>query len=245
LNDPADFYTGLVAELYAPLRGDTPDPALYERFVRRHGEPALELACGDGDPLLDLRALGLDVHGLDASQDMLDRCRARAAARGLEVTLFHQRIEAMSLPSRYRSIFLAGASFNLLPDDAAAAEGLRAIARHLEPGGTALIPLFVPRPGKPGIFRTERLEDGTEIRCGVVDVRHDTRTRTQRTLLRYERLKPGQAAEALERDWLIHWHERDGFAALCEAAGLEIVRTYEGGEERGGWSVLVRRRAPM
>src|SRR6478735_4388662 len=48
--DPADFYTGLVAELYAPLRSGTPDADRYVRFVREHGEPALELGCGDGDP---------------------------------------------------------------------------------------------------------------------------------------------------------------------------------------------------
>jgi hypothetical protein len=241
LDDPADFYTGLVAELYAPLRGDTPDQALYERFVRRHGEPGLELACGDGDPLLDLRAAGLDVHGLDSSLDMLDRCRARAAERGLEVTLFHQRIEAMALPSRYRSIFLAGASFNLLPDDAATLGGLKAIARHLETDGIALVPLFIPRAPKPGPLRTKQLADGTEIRCSVVGVQRDPATRTQRTLLRYERVAPGRAAESVERDWLIHWHERDGFAALCRAAGLEIVRTWDGVEEHGGWSVLLRR----
>jgi cytosine/adenosine deaminase-related metal-dependent hydrolase len=89
--DPASFYTGLVAELYAPLRSETPDPLPYERFVRRYGEPALELACGDGDPLLDLVGQGLDVHGLDSSMDMLARCRARAAERGLHVTLHHQQ----------------------------------------------------------------------------------------------------------------------------------------------------------
>ena len=54
-NDPADFYTGLVADLYTPLKSSHTDPQAYIDFVKRHGEPALELGCGDGDPLLDLR----------------------------------------------------------------------------------------------------------------------------------------------------------------------------------------------
>ncbi|MFM7617915.1 MAG: SAM-dependent methyltransferase, partial [Actinomycetes bacterium] len=54
--EPADFYTGLVADLYAPLRSVVPDPDPYARFIARTGTPALELGCGDGDPLLDLRA---------------------------------------------------------------------------------------------------------------------------------------------------------------------------------------------
>ena len=75
-----------------------PIPRPYIRFVRRSGEPALELGCGDGDPLLDLRARGLDVEGLDSSPDMLARCRANAAARGLVVTLHESPMESMELP---------------------------------------------------------------------------------------------------------------------------------------------------
>ena len=117
MSDPADFYTGLVAELYAPLRSFTSDPSEYAAFVRSSGEPALELGCGDGDPLLDLVALGLDVDGVDSSADMLDRLRASADARGLSVMVHQQRMEDLDLPRRYRSIYLAGATFTLLPDD--------------------------------------------------------------------------------------------------------------------------------
>ena len=97
MTDPADFYTGLVAELYAPLRSFTSDPGEYAAFVASSGEPALELGCGDGDPLLDLRALGLDVDGVDSSADMLDRLRATAALRGLSVTCRAARVSLCGL----------------------------------------------------------------------------------------------------------------------------------------------------
>ena len=95
--DPGEFYTGLVAELYRPLRSAISDPEPYARFIERYGEPALELGCGDGDPMLDLVARGLDVEGLDASPDMLDRCRHRARAAGVAVTLHQQSIQRMDL----------------------------------------------------------------------------------------------------------------------------------------------------
>ncbi|MEO8908508.1 MAG: class I SAM-dependent methyltransferase, partial [Microbacteriaceae bacterium] len=128
----------------------TSDPAPYERFVRRVGGPALELGCGDGDPLLDLVAAGLDVEGLDASSDMLERCRQAADQRGLDVTLHLATMQDMDLGRRYHSIYLAGATFNLLDDDATAGASLRRIAAHLEPDGVALIPLMLPVPTPPG-----------------------------------------------------------------------------------------------
>jgi hypothetical protein len=48
--EPADFHTGIVAELYEPLKSTTQDPEPYARFVEEFGEPALELGCGDGEP---------------------------------------------------------------------------------------------------------------------------------------------------------------------------------------------------
>ena len=67
-----------------------PRPGAVRRLrppLRRPGPRGL--GCGDGDPLLALRAEGLDVEGLDSSADMLDRCRVRADAAGLDVVLHH------------------------------------------------------------------------------------------------------------------------------------------------------------
>ena len=104
--EPSHFYTGLVADLYAPLRGhvyDDPEPWL--RFITEVGEPALELGCGDGDPLLALRQRGIDVEGVDSSPDMITRCKAAATAAGLSVTLYCQPMEDLALDRRYRSAF--------------------------------------------------------------------------------------------------------------------------------------------
>ncbi|HEX7133607.1 MAG TPA: class I SAM-dependent methyltransferase [Iamia sp.] len=212
--DPADFYTGLVARLYAPLRSVDPDPAPYAAFIAAVGQPALELGCGDGDPLLDLAAQGLDVEGLDSSADMLDRARQRAAERDLAVTLHHAPMEAMDLGRRYGSIFLAGPTFNLVLDDDLVATALRRIHDHLEPGGAALIPLFVPED------ETDRVGEVTEsgsMRVTRLGCERDEEARTQTVVLRYE-----DGDEAVERPWTLHWHTQDQFRALAEAAGLEV-----------------------
>ncbi len=86
------------------------------------------------------------MEGLDSSGDMLSRCRNRAAERGLSVTLHEASMEQMELRRRYRSIYLAGPTFNLLPDDDTAWRALARIRAHLDADGSALVPLFVPPP---------------------------------------------------------------------------------------------------
>jgi Methyltransferase domain len=223
---PRDFYTGLVADTYRYLRSAPVDPAPYERFVRRVGEPALELGCGDGDPLLDLVASGLDVEGLDASSDMLDRCRRRAAQRGLDVTLHLAGMEDMDVGRRYRSIYLAGATFNLLVDDATAGAALGRIAAHLTAHGVALVPLTIPTPTPPtvlGEFREHVTEDGATMRVAVVAEERDEARRLQVAHLRYESAHGAEAVDSTERPWILHWHTQPDFHALADAAGLSVV----------------------
>ena len=140
---PAQFYTGLVADLYEPLASNHARAEDYVAFLEHSGTPALELACGSGLPLVELVERGYEVEGLDASQDMLDRCYARAADRDVDVTLHLAEMQSFSLSRRYQSIFLAGASFTLLATDEDAASALTRIYAHLEAGGSALIPLEI------------------------------------------------------------------------------------------------------
>lgn len=231
--EPADFYTGLVAELYRHLRSETFDPAPYARFIERSGEPALELGCGDGDPMLDLLAKGLDVEGLDSSADMLDRFADAAAARGLDATLHHATFQSMDLRKQYRSIFLAGATFNLLPDDAAVSTALERIAAHLHPEGAVLIPLFKPQlPAESAIGKaTEHVTaDGCIMRVTVLDIARDETARNLITELRYERIK-GDDRQVTERSWQLHWIEQDDFAAMAANAGL-ATRSVRGADSR-------------
>lgn len=221
----ADFYTGIVVDAYARLKSARFDPEPYVDFVLRTGQPGLEIGCGDGDPLLDLVRRGLDVEGLDSSGDMLERCRINAVALGLDVTLHHQKMERMSLPRRYRSIYLAGPTFNLLPDDHVALQALRAIREHLTDDGAALIPLWIPDPTPPGDLGLtwEAIEDdGTTLRYTPLAESYDRELRVRTTTTLYERVTP-TATERVEREWILHWHNVSSFRSLCNEAGLRIT----------------------
>lgn len=229
--DPADFYTGIVAELYGPLKSFSQNPEPYADFIQQAGAPALELGCGDGDPLLELRRRDLDVDGVDSSADMLKRLRRRADEQGIRATVFQQRMEALNLPRRYRAIFLAGPTFTLLPDDATALAALRGIRAHLAEGGTALVPLFIPSPTPAeqiGWVRTAAAPDGAELRVSVAAEQRDETARTQKTLLRYER-HHGSDSTIEERPWVMHWYAREQFEKLATSVGLAVTAVTDSG----------------
>jgi trans-aconitate methyltransferase len=222
--DPADFYTGIVVDVYGPLRGSVPDPRTSARFISRWGEPALELGCGDGVPMLTLRAEGLDVHGLDSSADMLAKLRRTATERGLDVTVHHSTIEQMDLGTTFRSIFLAGPTFNLIVDDSTAHAALGRIRDHLDPAGAALIPLFIPDPvPERHLHRTrEHVDDrGRTLRVTATSTDRDDASRLQTTVLRYE-IVDGDDHQIVERPWVLHWHTVPSFRALAADVGLDV-----------------------
>ena len=224
--DPAQFYTGLIAELYEPLAGNPTQPDDYVPFLEASGSPALELACGSGTPMLELIGRGYEIEGVDSSPDMLARCRHRAEDLGIEVVLHEQEMQQLELPRRYRAIFLAGASFTLLPDDAAARETLRRMHHHLVPGGSVLIPLSQVAPGPvherlPGApARVVTGPDGGRLSVEKRSVAVDRGERTVRVLLRYERTAPGGEAERVEREWQTRWWSQALFRALLAEAGF-------------------------
>lgn len=218
------FYTGLVADLYSPLKSTSFAPAHYSELIARYGEPALELGCGDGDPLLDLRGEGLDVDGLDSSPDMIERLHQRAEERNLDVTAWVATMQDIHSPRKYTTVFLAGPTFNLLPDDAAMAQALASIHRALDDGGTAVVPLFVPEPVPPEqIGVPVRQETATGwMGWQVVAAVRDEESRTQTQTLKYER-EVGGAHDQIQRDWIIHWIDVTDFSAAAGRAGLETV----------------------
>jgi SAM-dependent methyltransferase len=222
---PNQFYTGLIASAYAPLRGNVAPSEPYERFVRRYGEPGLEIGCGHGEPLLDLIAAGLEVVGVDSSADMVALCEAAAKTRGVKVTVICSRVEAMVLKKSFRSIYFAGPTFQLLIDDGTPQAALRQMAAHLAPEGRILVPLFTPSPADPKSFGTwrEHVEaHGEVVAFTTVSQSYRVNERRVDTILRYRRGAASSPSESVERTWSLRWYTDGEFEAMAEGAGLTV-----------------------
>lgn len=135
------------------------------------------------------------------------RCRQRAEQRALDVVLHHQAMETMDLGRTYRSIYLAGPTFNRLEHDVAATAALHRIRAHFTPGGPALVPLFIPErppPDEVGRPRTHETDDGTVMRFTVLAVERDDSTCDQVSHVRHELVSESENLVE-ERLWRLHW----------------------------------------
>ena len=241
-NDPAQFYTGLVADAYAALRGTVSPVDPYLRFVKRFGTPALEIGCGHGEPLLDLVAQGLEVVGLDSSADMLANCGAEALRRGLTVDLVCQPMETMQLNREFAAIYFAGPTFQLVIDLDAAADALTRIASHLAPSGRALIPLFVPDPIDErmiGRWKEHVTEVGDTLAVRTLSQSSRPDERRIDTVLESRRGTVDSPTEVVTRTWSLRWYGEGEFETLSTGAGLAVDAVRDHGAF--GRSLILRR----
>lgn len=140
-------YEGLATLHWAALDeggpGQREDLARMRRAIDRFGQPALEVGCGAGRLLLELRAQGYEVDGCDLSLDMLNLCKDAARLRRFDVDLYWQAMQELDLPRRYSSILVPCGAFMHLVERAEALEALRRFRAHLLPGGALVLDLHL------------------------------------------------------------------------------------------------------
>ena len=141
---PKTWHYGLIARWWAEFNEPDPDElAFYRSCIERYGEPALDLACGTGRLLLPLLAAGLDVDGIDLSEDMLALAREAAERQGLEPRLLRQAMGELDLPRRYRTVYICD-SFGIGGRRADDREMLRRVHGALEAGGALIFSHDLP-----------------------------------------------------------------------------------------------------
>lgn len=225
MNDPAEFYTGLVAELYEPLAGGISASKRFIQFVEQHGDPALEICCGTGLPLLDLIEAGLDVEGMDASKDMLEICAKKASERGVLVTLHQAKMQDFKIPRKFRCTYIANGSITLLSNDDDLRQTFKAIKDCLDPDGVVLFDLDVPNVDglRPYIGKfKEAQHEGCRIRVGMTEMDWHEEDQKLIIMLRYERISQSGEMESVDRSWERKIWSLDRFSELLVESGFNI-----------------------
>jgi SAM-dependent methyltransferase len=137
-------YGDRIADVYDSLYGDALDTesAVETLAELARGGPVLELAIGTGRLALPLAERGLEVHGVDASERMVEKLRAKPGGEAIRVTIGD--FADVPVEGSYRLVFVA---FNTLFALLTQEDQLRCfanVAHHLTDDGAFVVEAFFP-----------------------------------------------------------------------------------------------------
>jgi SAM-dependent methyltransferase len=144
---PEDYFGERVAERYDEWSADMFDPAVVDPAVDflvelGRGGAALELGVGTGRIALPLAERGVPVHGIDLSEAMVARLRAKPGGEQIGVTIGD--FATTTVDGEFSVAYLVfNTILNLTTQDAQVA-CFRNVAAHLEPAGCFVIEVVVP-----------------------------------------------------------------------------------------------------
>lgn len=134
----------VAAQTYAQWRATTlgtitervETSVVFDLAGRLRGKRVLDVGTGDGTYAIEAAERGAIVTALDLEQEMLDAARARAAARGVEVTLQQGRAEQLPFEDASFDLVIAVTVLCFVPD---AQRAVGEMARVLVPGGRVVL----------------------------------------------------------------------------------------------------------
>lgn len=141
---PADWYRPLAAHLrgaylrYAFTKGTASEvDFLMEELMLSSGMRLLDVGCGPGRHALEFARRGLEVVGVDISDDFTEIARAQASKEGLPASFFVQDAHSLPFGEEFdATVSLCEGAFGLGLDDL---EILRSMARACLAGGRVAV----------------------------------------------------------------------------------------------------------
>jgi SAM-dependent methyltransferase len=226
-----------LARLYDvfPFNDDLP---LYLNLARRQGPRVLEVACGSGRVLVPLVRAGFGVTGIDASPHMLALTREKLDAEGLDADLLQADMRSFRLErTDFDLAVVAVKSLCYLTEVEDQLECLRAIHKHLRPGGVLAMDLMNPRlewiSAPKGTLHDDLLQHVPErgITLSRVESVVSTDLARQVRVIRsiYETIDDhGRVIDKRFVEWPYRWLYRFEEEHLLVRAGFEIEGVYGG-----------------
>jgi SAM-dependent methyltransferase len=137
-----ETYGQRIAEVYDQWYAGYDEAAVALLAELARGGLALELGIGTGRVALPLRQAGVAVHGLDASEAMVARLRAKPGGADVPVTLGN--FAHVAVQERFALIYVMFNTLFALLTQAEQVRCFRNVAEHLLPDGVFVVEAFVP-----------------------------------------------------------------------------------------------------
>jgi HD superfamily phosphodiesterase len=164
------YFDERVAARYDESEAGMFDPAVVEPVVDVLAElagsgRALELGIGTGRIALPLAHRGVPVHGIELSNAMVARLRAKPGGEEIGVTI--GSFATTRVDGTFSVVYLVFNTIMNLTTQAAQVACFRNAAAHLEPGGCFVIEVGVPELQRLPPGETMRVFDASETHWGI------------------------------------------------------------------------------
>jgi SAM-dependent methyltransferase len=149
VTEPTNYFDEPVAEHYDEASDAMFDAAVIDPVVDVLAEMAgsgraLELGIGTGRIALPLAARGIEVHGIDLSEAMVGRLRAKPGGAAIPVTIGDFTTAVAGERGSFRLAYLVFNTIMNVTSQAGQVDVFRNVANHLEPGGRFVIETGIP-----------------------------------------------------------------------------------------------------
>ncbi len=124
------------------------------------GGRALELGIGTGEFALPLVARGVEVHGIDVSEAMVEQLRAKEGGAGVPVTIGD--FADVEVEGTFSLIYVINNTLFMLTEQEEQVRCFANAAAHLDESGVLLVDAFVPD--------VTRFDRGQEVRARLPDL---------------------------------------------------------------------------
>jgi SAM-dependent methyltransferase len=246
--DPASSpneYHRLFAEVYdlLPRAQRRADREFYLSYARRARGPVLELGCGTGRILIPLAEAGFHVTGLERSPAMRARCRAKLASlpadvrRRLQVARGDMR--RFRLRRRFALVIIPYRGFHhlLRAEDQMAC--LRAVRRHLLPGGVLLLDLFcvgasstAPAGSARELLPETKLHDGRRVRLTLGEEHTDWVRQNSEQEMIFRVRHPAGGRQIVRSKFSLRLFSRFEVEHLLARCGFRVTNRFGGFDKR-------------
>ncbi len=225
-----------LARLYdVDLAEDPGDVDLYLALAARTGGPILEIASGSGRIAIPLAEAGYEVTAVDLDPAMLGR--AGKAVEGADsavrarLTLVEADLVGLRLPggARFRLAVMALNSILLLATRDRQLDALQTMARHLEPGGLAVVDAWVPSAdelarydGRMGLEYVRADPETGILVTKMAAAQHEAATGHVQLKVIYEEGEQGGPPRRWIREDRLRLLNAEDLRSLAESADLDV-----------------------
>ena len=133
------------AQIYDGFNTQLDDLEFYKKFFHSHKiKKVLELCCGTGRLTIPLHEAGINIHGIDLCQSMLDEAIKKARDKKYQIKLINEDMRTFTINDTFDAIFIPFNSIHHLYLNEDLFKTLKNIGKHLTKNGYLIIDYFNP-----------------------------------------------------------------------------------------------------